>query len=502
MATQVQLQRAPAFEGSSLKGNRSAEMNTTSLQDKQQRLRLLVAIASFGEKNLGFLRKIIQDYRRLPMDVKIIVLSNAPKDLGPEIEVRVGLPSKNPWSLPFAHKPVLAENVEQFDLFVYTEDDIEVTEKHIQAFLEVIPKLDPDELVGYMRYEVAASGEKSVPDVHGPFHWKPESVRRRDGLVTAEFTNEHAGFYILTQGQLRRAIRSGGFLTKPDDGQYGMLETAATDPYTRCGFRRVVCVSPLDNFLVHHMSNRYAGEMGIPLAAFREQVETLVDILDHAHPAQTLCRMDSPLLHRKLAKNFYEKPDAKLTALVPKETKTILSIGCGWGVTEARLQEQGARVTALPLDSVIGAVAARRGIEVIHGTLEQGLASLADRKFDCVVMTNLLHLQPDPEKVLAQCSRFVGDNGTLLLSGPNFNSLRFRVKRALGVRDYRKLRSFDVSGVNVFSPRKLAKLLRGSGFHNATIHLPVDHSTGTAWPGLRETFRSLFAEDWIIQARR
>ncbi len=483
-------------------GTKGTHTSMTGLQSNGAKLRVLITIASFGEKNLGFLKQIIADYRRLPMDVKIVVVTNAPKSLGRDIEVRVGLPSKNPWSLPFAHKPVLAENVEKFDLFIYSEDDMGVTEENIQAFLRVTPKLDPDEIAGYMRYEVSPSGEWSLPDVHGSFHWKPESVRRRDGLLTAEFTNEHAGFYILTQDQLRRAVRSGGYLTKPGEGRYGMLETAATDPYTRCGFRRVVCASDLDSFLIHHMPNRYVGQLGISLASFKEQIETLTSISSHAHPAHTLCRVDSSLLYGRMAKNFYETPDAKLLALAPEKIKTVLSIGCGWGATEARFQERGARVTALPLDSVIGAAAARRGIEVVHGTIEQGLAGLAGRKFDCVLMTNLLHLQPNPDQLLDQCCSFTGENGTLLLSGPNIKSLPILLKQVYGVQDYRKLRSFDRSGINVLSPTKLARHLRRCGFRVAKVYHSGGRPVGDAWSGLRKQLRGFASEDWILQASR
>ena len=45
------------------------------------RVRVLVAIASFGEKNLEFLRKIIHDYRSMAMDAHLVVNSEAPKNL-------------------------------------------------------------------------------------------------------------------------------------------------------------------------------------------------------------------------------------------------------------------------------------------------------------------------------------------------------------------------------------------------------------------------------------
>src|SRR5580704_3088290 len=153
-------------------------MNTRPSQQTNQ-LRFLVVIASFGEKNIPFLKRIIRQYQNMPFDVDLVVVSEAPKDLGPEVKVIVGLPAKNPWSLPFAHKKVLAENLDQFDLFAYSEDDIEVTEENIQAFLRVTPNLKKDEIAGFLRYEIDKSGCSSLPEAHGPYHWKADSVQQR-----------------------------------------------------------------------------------------------------------------------------------------------------------------------------------------------------------------------------------------------------------------------------------------------------------------------------------
>src|SRR5687767_12528184 len=67
-------------------------------------LRILVAIAGYGEKNRRFLEQTIRTYRSLPFETNVVVLSEAPKDLGADVEVVVGLPTRDPWSLGFAHK--------------------------------------------------------------------------------------------------------------------------------------------------------------------------------------------------------------------------------------------------------------------------------------------------------------------------------------------------------------------------------------------------------------
>ena len=184
------------------------------------------------------------------------------------------------------------------------------------------------------------------------FHWKPESVARRGAHTFAEFTNEHAGFYMLTQSQLKRAIASGGFLRGPHRGRYDWPETAATDPYTSCGFKKVICVSELERFLVHHMPNPYVHQLDVSLDSFKEQIRTLMSIGEGLHPASTLCDVESAQMPRRWQKSYYERPSDELLNTVPSDANRILSIGSGWGATEARLLRGGVEVTAIPLDSV------------------------------------------------------------------------------------------------------------------------------------------------------
>ncbi len=494
-------------QGTKISGeNISSDPTAAGLHKKDGRRlertpRVLVAIASFGGKNLRFLEKIIAGYRNMAMDVDLVVQSDGPKNLHDSVKVGVGLPSRNPHSLPFAHKRVFADNVDRYDLFIYTEDDIEITEQNIRLFMEVNMNLESDEIAGFLRYEVGDDEQISLPDVHGQFHWKPESVGRRGSEIVAQFTNEHAGFYILTRAQLQRAIASGGFLREPYEGRYSMLETGATDPYTSCGFRKVICISRLDQFLIHHMPNRYAGVLGVPLESFNEQIQTLVDICHNIHPASTLCDVESRLLHNAWSKEHYEKPCDEILAMVPDDAKTVLSIGCGSGAIEAKLQKRGTEVTALPLDSVIGAVAARRGVEMIYGTLTEGLEILKGRRFGCVTMTNLLHLLADPWSVLEECAKFVRKGGTMVIAGPNFYSIPVLVRRAVRLSDYAKLRSFAESGIHAFRIASLIRQMKRAGLDLCAVRW-FDSTPPCNLIGLRRRCGRFMAKDWVVRAER
>lgn len=463
------------------------------------RVRVLVAIASFGKKNLEFLKEIIRGYRNMAMHVDLVVNSDAPKHLEAGVKVIVGLPGRNPHSLPFAHKRIFAENIDRYDLFVYSEDDIGVKEQNIREFLHATAALEPDEIVGYIRYEIGQDGTVHLPDVHGRFHWKPESVRRRGNYTVAEFTNEHAGFYILTQSQLRLAIASGEYLRAPYEGRYGMLETAATDPYTCCGFRKVICISEFDKFLIHHMPNRYVGVIGLPLVTFKEQIQALNAIHNGSCRLTKLCEVEPKVLHENWAKSYYEPPYEEVLHAVPKDAATILSVGCGWGKTEIRLKMRGSQVTALPLDLVVGASMAREEIELVNGTLAECSTLLQGRKFDCVLLSNILHLLPDPWSVLKEYARFVSEGGHLVIAGYNFNFLPHLLKRRFGIGDYWRLRDFSQSGIHLHGITRVKREIQHAGFHVEDLRW---FESFPSKPHLPHWLGQLTNRHWIMRTRR
>src|SRR6202011_4885500 len=110
---------------------------------------------------------------------------------------------------------------------------------------------------------------------------------------------------------------------------------------------------------------------------------------------------------------------------------------------------RGALITALPLDSVIGASAERLGFEVIWGSMAESFRRLGGRRFDCVLISDLLHLQSEPRRLLEQLSGFVKDGGALVIDGPNFLSTRMLLKFAWRRRDYGRLYNFSTSGIRV-----------------------------------------------------
>jgi SAM-dependent methyltransferase len=436
-------------------------------------VKLLVAIASYGSKNDVYLERVISEYRGMPFQTDIVVLSNIYKDLGSDIEVVVGLPNSNPWSLPFGHKRIFAKRKHDYDLFLYTEDDMLVTQRNIEAFLRVTRLLASDEIAGFFQFEEYPDGRLYFPAVHGHFHWIPESLRKIDGYTFAQFSNEHSACYLLTREQLERAIASGGYLVGPHEGRHDLLVTAATDPYTQCGFRKMLCISHLKDFLTAHLPNKYLGTtLGLDEPDFRMQIDALLrSECDRTWP-KPLLEPDTKLLHCYLSKDYYEQPRHDVMALVPSSVRNVLSIGCGWGATEEVLVKRGVRVIGVPVDPLIGVCAESRGTQVVYGDLQQAVLQLQGQRFDAIVMIGVLHLLADPYAALRAASLLLSDQGRLILSLPNFDSLPLRARKLK-----ERFGDYSHSRVHAIGARKAELWMNDLGF--SVVRIP--QKTSEKW---------------------
>ncbi len=479
------------------------------------RLRVLVAIASFGNRNIECLRRIISNYFSMRFALDVVVVSEAPKELDRRVNVVVGLPSSNPWSLPFAHKRVFLERMDQYDLFIYSEDDMEVSEDGILAFRTLSSQLRDDEIAGYLRYEVDEVGNRFLPDFHGSFRWKVSSVRRRGEHIIAEFSNEHSAFYVLNRQQLRQAIKSGGFLREPYEGRYDMLCTAATDPYTSCGFKKVLNVSSINSCLVHHVTNRYAGRTGLAFDDFEDQLSTLRAIAEGGHPAHEDV-FDVGEQGRESSVDHYSPPWEDLQELLPEDTSTILTLGCGSGKMERALVNGGFRVTSIPVDSVMAASAAKEGVEIVHANrVGEAWLQLAGRRFDAIIHHEIAADQ-------ARCSGpLLSNGGILLVKAPNSAYLpdrfrgwfaaipaaskRRRVQRPVGFEEidgFLQRNGFVLERVIWSAGRKPGPASGAFGNVTRLLRWMAQQWHWTKWMIVRLPFGNLLARAWTARWRK
>ena len=437
-------------------------------------MKILVAIANFGTGNRQYLERLLAEYEGMPWQVDIVVLSNIPKpDLANRVEVVVGLPSSNPWSLPFAHKKIFAKRLASYDLFIYSEDDTLISQSNLEAFLRSLEVLKEDELAGFVRLEQGADGEMYCSTMHTHFRWIPDSVRLRGGDTWAHFTNEHSAAFVLTREQLGRALERG-FVCEPHEGRYDMLCSAATDPYTRCGFTKLINVSQFEDFCIRHLPDKYVGRMGVGEKDWGAQLNALVDLAAGRGSRKELVAPETRVRHAWWSVNYWALSCPEALDAFGETPGCVLSFGCRSGHAEEPLLRRGCRVIGIPVDAVIGRCAERRGIVVTSPELDAGLAACAGETIDGILVHDILHLFPNPEEILGRLVGTLRPGGRCVVTSPNLGGPIATIRRLRGEPGWRELANPDRAGLHVTSGSMLRDWLRSAGLKDLHVTAHVE----------------------------
>lgn len=215
-------------------------------------MRIKVCANNFGSSQLIYLDKVLHEYRsykKYKVDITIhttVPILNEKQVLHPE---SIGQ------ALAYPCRQEMANDLDAFDIFIYTENDILITEDNIDAFLEYNNTLPDNQVAGFMLYEQRGDQKimMSMCEYYGPSFKKTYS----HGFV---INNQHQACWVLTRRQLRRAIDSGGFLVQPHFGPYGIIEQGASDPYTQCGLEKIYPydLKLVERLLIRHLPLKYA----------------------------------------------------------------------------------------------------------------------------------------------------------------------------------------------------------------------------------------------------
>ncbi|MCP5143254.1 MAG: methionine biosynthesis protein MetW [Gammaproteobacteria bacterium] len=124
------------------------------------------------------------------------------------------------------------------------------------------------------------------------------------------------------------------------------------------------------------------------------------------------------------------RPDQKLIAEWIKPGSRVLDLGCGDGALLAQLQSTlGVTGFGIEIEPHNILECIKRGINVIHSDLDQGLSDFDADSFDYVVMTQTLQAMRFPARVLKDMLR-VGREG--IVTFPNMGHWHARLQFMLG----------------------------------------------------------------------
>lgn len=157
----------------------------------------------------------------------------------------------------------------------------------------------------------------------------------------------------------------------------------------------------------------------------------------------------------------------RLAAQPDDHVPAVLDLGCGRARNGLEIERFGYRVTGVDASPAACGVARRRISEVIEQDILDfsGLAAaLADRRFDWLVLADVLEHLPDPFAALCFYRRFLHPQGRLVVSLPNVAVWDNRLRLLFGRFEYADSGILDRTHLRFFTFRTGRRLLAEAGF--------------------------------------
>jgi 2-polyprenyl-3-methyl-5-hydroxy-6-metoxy-1,4-benzoquinol methylase len=144
----------------------------------------------------------------------------------------------------------------------------------------------------------------------------------------------------------------------------------------------------------------------------------------------------------------------------------ILDVGCGEGHFAALVAQAGNRVVGI--DCLPEAQHAGVMEQYVAADLDGGLAgaqrALGDRKFDLIMLQDVLEHLRSPGQMLADCLRYLKPHGRIAVSVPNVANVTVRLSLLLGKFEYTPRGILDRTHLRFYTRRTARKLLEDAGY--------------------------------------
>lgn len=221
--------------------------------------KVLAVLVNYGTDQLQYLEQVINELKSFQKyNVSIIVNSNIPLDIEGVDLINV-IQLDNYQLLPMTCRQTIWDHKDDFDVFLFGENDHLFKESHIDKYLEYTSFLPKNRIPGLIQYE-ENKNDRYYPAYHAHYDWDYSSVEEYKGKKFAHFTNLHQATFILTKKQLNfigNKINFSTYFKGPHHPQYSSKCLVNTEIYEYCGMKKLICISEFEDNLIHHLPNKY-----------------------------------------------------------------------------------------------------------------------------------------------------------------------------------------------------------------------------------------------------
>jgi len=172
--------------------------------------------------------------------------------------------------------------------------------------------------------------------------------------------------------------------------------------------------------------------------------------------------------------------------------REVLDIGCGDGLMAAELKKNGNRITGI---DVLPRAAAGHALDRYYSAdlddgIEPVLCSLNGKRFDRILLLDVLEHLRRPERILEQCHRALKPDGHVIISLPNVANITVRLMLLFGRFNYSERGILDRTHLRFFTRKTARRFVEAAG-------LRVVEQKITVMP--LEIVLGLSPENWLMR---
>ena len=158
-------------------------------------------------------------------------------------------------------------------------------------------------------------------------------------------------------------------------------------------------------------------------------------------------------------RKIYEKLTDRMKKSLTRNM-SVLELACGTGLLSVQLAGSVKMMEATDFsEDMIRQAKAKKNSSRLHFSVQDATAlPYTPKTFDAVIISNALHIMPDPEKALSEIRRVLKQDGMLI--APTFTAAGSILGRL-------KIRIMELSGFKVFhtwTPERYLNFLKDNGF--------------------------------------
>jgi hypothetical protein len=168
---------------------------------------------------------------------------------------------------------------------------------------------------------------------------------------------------------------------------------------------------------------------------------------------------------------------------------------------EACMVRKGLTVTAVPLDPIISGSAASKGVEIVDGDFEEVQRRLQRRRFDCLLLSNVLHLVADPVAVLRAFAGLLSPRGLAIAVIPNTSRLEGSW-RAIRGREVCDRGRFQETGAQWTSRGTVCKWFEEAGLSISAVREVLNPGAQSVSRATNDLVKSWLADEFVVKANR